>query len=169
MVLQKLRSDCIEEPRDKKSPKGYLRLVRRLTNGCISLEWDTKATVSWWAALVLPVVWPSGNELGSNTRSGSGWKYRKFRARFEGCLRKYSQVIPDATGLRRIYLVRWYGKGKRPFDLENLLWGAKPLIDAMVSLKYLVDDRPGLVQRKYEQPKSPTGKDYITVAIEETT
>ena len=130
--------------------------------------WDLDAKVVWSAEMVLPLKWPSQNELGANNRGYSGWRYRKFKARFEGCLRRYAKAVAPATGWRRAYLVRRYGKGCRGYDDANLRGGGKALIDAMVGLGYLKDDRPGLFLGSYHQERSSDGKDSILIRLEET-
>lgn len=134
---------------------------------CFYCNWDSDAKVIWSADLVLPLAWPSQNELGANTRSGAGFKYRKIRAKFEGCLRKFMKQVPKATGFRRAHLVRAWGPRCRAFDYGNLVGGGKPLIDAMVSLHYLLDDRPSLFQASYHQQSSGTDTNLIFIRLEE--
>lgn len=134
---------------------------------CFFCNWDPDAKITWMENLILPVAWPSQNELGANTRSGAGWKYRKIRAKFEGCLRKYLKAVPKATGFRRAHLIRAWGPRCRAFDYGNLVGGGKPLIDAMVSLGFLLDDRPDLFQASYHQQPSGTKNHAILIRLEE--
>lgn len=50
--------------------------------------------------------------------------------------------IPRATGRRRLTLERW---GWRILDEANLIGGAKGIIDNLVQLGLLVDDRPDML------------------------
>lgn len=129
--------------------------------------WDTEAIVlrSW--ELVLPLVWPSQNDLGANSRGHLGWGYRKHRAKFEGCLRKFQHIVPVASGFRRAFMLRSYGKRCRDYDYANLVGGGKPLVDSMVKLGYLVDDRPNTFQASYHQSKDDAGENQVYIRLEE--
>ncbi len=115
----------------------------------------------------MPLNWPSQNEIRGNSRGVSGWAYRRHRARLEGCLRKYKQVVTPASGFRRAWLTRHFGKRKRPYDLGNLIGAGKALIDGMVTLGFLIDDSPEYFLGSYHQEKAVDGKDYLTVRLEE--
>lgn len=133
--------------------------------GCVSFGFDRPTT--WEYTLTLNMVWKSGNLLGSNRAGWQGRMYRAYREKAASGLRKHAKAIPTATGWRRVSFVRLYGKGRRPYDLENLLWGGKPIVDAMVELGYLLDDKPSLLDRRYEQQKAQNGLDSIEITIAE--
>lgn len=135
---------------------------------CPACNWDLDATVLWSAELILPLEWPSQNVLGANRKGYAGYTYRKYKARFEGCLRKYSKTVPRATGWRRAYLIRRYGARCRPFDHGNLVGGAKPLIDALVNLGYLKNDDQKHFLGSYHQEKAADGKNALAIRLEET-
>ncbi len=120
---------------------------------------------SW--ELVLPLKWPSQNELGANSRGFAGRKYRAFKAKFHGYMHNFKRVVPTATGWRRAHILRLYGKRCRPFDYANLVGGGKPMIDSMVDLGYLLDDSPKLFLGSYHQAANPTGAHEIFIRLEE--
>lgn len=63
--------------------------------------------------------------------------------------------IPDATGKRRIHILR---VGKRLLDRDNLYGGCKPLLDAIRYLRLLVDDRPEYLDLTVTQRKTAKGE-----------
>lgn len=134
---------------------------------CPSCSWDLEAVVLWSADLVLPLTWPSQNTMGAIHRGSAGWKYRRYRAAFEGCLRKYTKAVPKATKFRRAWLTRCWGRRKRAYDMGNLIGGGKALIDGMVTLGYLIDDSPEYFLGSYHQEKAVDGKDSIRIRLEE--
>lgn len=134
---------------------------------CISCGWDAAAIVTWSYELVLPLTWPSQNTMGAIHRGAAGAKYRRTRAHFEGCLRKYKYNVPAAKGFRRAWLTRHWGHRKRAYDTGNLIGGCKALVDALVALGYLYDDTPEYFLGSYHQEKAVDGKDSISIRLEE--
>jgi hypothetical protein len=59
-------------------------------------------------------------------------------------LNRLDKLPPPATGPRRVRLVRvrQAGAGERAYDRGNLVGGLKPVLDALVRHKLLVDDSP---------------------------
>ena len=52
-------------------------------------------------------------------------------------------------------------------DTGNLTGGFKPLVDALVQRKLLVDDSPRWYSGWYQQQRSNDGKDRIEILLEE--
>lgn len=113
----------------------------------------------------------SGNQIGSSGRGNKGWQYRNERkryARIVGALAlAKDEVIPAATGKRRLWITRYWGKRKRAFDTDNLAWGLKPLVDELVHQGWLLDDTPAKVERVYKQMKSEDQIDWISIKFED--
>lgn len=116
---------------------------------------------------MLPFSWPSLNEVGLNGKGHEGRKYRAFREKCAGALRKHAKAIPRAEVFRRALFVRYYGAGCRSYDDANLRSGAKGLVDAMVKLGYLVDDSPKWFQGGYAQSPEEKGRKGILVRIQQ--
>tara|TARA_R110002020_G_scaffold207256_2_gene412647 strand:- start:2873 stop:3283 length:411 start_codon:yes stop_codon:yes gene_type:complete len=104
------------------------------------------------------------NAVGVNSKNNRG--YRGARNRWKRLLTPFA-TLPKADGYRRIFFTRYWGKGKRAFDYGNLVGGLKPLLDEIVRAGHLVDDSPKQCAEYYAQYKSNTGKDYVTVLIED--
>jgi hypothetical protein len=112
---------------------------------------------------------PSGNSIGSSGRGRNGWKYRQER---KACaLARFGWIWggepTQATRKRRLWITRQWGKGKRAYDMDNLAWGLKPLIDEIKVQGWIKEDSPKWVERIYKQEKSPDGVDRIIIRIEE--
>lgn len=92
---------------------------------------------------------PSLNEL-------LRWHWTKRRTRAAHIARALSlgsarQGGPTGPGKRRVTITR---HSSRLLDVDNLVGGCKPVIDAMVKLGWLVDDSPEHVVVTYHQAKS---------------
>jgi hypothetical protein len=74
------------------------------------------------------------------------WEFRAARL---------AHGIPAATGPRRLIARRIYSGREQERDFVNLVGGYKPVIDAMVRERLLVDDRPAMLADTYEQVRIP--------------
>lgn len=106
---------------------------------------------------------PSGNVLGANTKKNHN--YRKWRTWFERVLREQLEAIPRASKHRVGIITRYYGKGRRAYDLENFSHGCKPLVDVLQAFDVIVNDNPSYWRGYYQQLKSPTGVDILRIEI----
>jgi len=131
---------------------------------CKACNYDPDELYTQVCTFIIKESWPSQNELSSNLKGRSGFKYRRWRDKFEKATRPAEE---PAQGQRRVWFTRHYGARKRDFDYANLVGGGKPLIDTLVRCGYFVDDSPKLMIAYYKQEKSKTKEDYITVVIEE--
>jgi Holliday junction resolvase RusA-like endonuclease len=52
-----------------------------------------------------------------------------------------------------VRIVRRYRSARYELDHDNLVGGCKPLVDALVKVGLIADDRPGLVTVTYEQER----------------
>lgn len=107
---------------------------------------------------------PSKNQFIGNGKANIGWKYRKIRQEFLEALDKPGCKAAD--NFRYIGVItRYYGERKRPYDLENLVGGCKPLIDALKHHNIIPDDNPAVWVGYYKQERSTTGSDWASVDI----
>jgi hypothetical protein len=63
-------------------------------------------------------------------------------------------------------ITRFYAGRCRQYDLENLVGGCKPLIDAMKEFRIIHDDNPDVWVGYYRQEKSKTNTNYATIVLE---
>lgn len=130
---------------------------------------ETKVLVSW--KIKIPVEARSGNQIGSNSKGPSGWKYRAYKKLLGGKLNPLlgkHKVLRQGKKRRRIKLTRAYGKNKRAYDTDNLYWGFKPLVDILQEQSILVNDNQKWCSRpRPKQQRSETDKGYIVLEIEE--
>lgn len=134
---------------------------------CAFCGYDTDASVTWSAEVLLPFAWLSGNIIGTNGKGRLGWRYQKYRTEFRNKLFEHTTDIKEAKQYRRVIMTRRYGKGRRKLDKDNLIIGGKPLRDCLSELGLLVDDTPACCDVYPLQEKSKDGKDYVHILIEE--
>jgi hypothetical protein len=72
--------------------------------------------------------------------------------------------VPKATGKRRLTIER-HSSGL--LDEQNLIGGAKGIIDNLVQLGLLVDDRPELLELHAKQVKSSRAGAHTLLILEE--
>lgn len=119
---------------------------------------------------------PSLNDRVYNAATYRGSMYRKVRDAWcwEFRAARLKVRIPRARTRRRVTIVRNYGGRARERDRDNLIGGAKAVIDAMVSEGLLVDDTSLGAEIHYDQrriipPLKGVPPVYITIEIEELT
>lgn len=127
---------------------------------------DTPIHGRW--EVVLPLEPPSQNELTVKGAKGA-WagrrKYTRFRDDYGWLLKSWAQGIPAPAGRRRVIITRYYsGRGQR-YDKGNLIGGCKPLLDAMVLARLLLDDREEDVEDHYGQ--EPSSEPGVHIVLEE--
>lgn len=133
-----------------------------------------------WRFLV-PRSIPSANaHIVNGNHAGTAHKYRTFRNVWAADLRvcKQSLKIPDATGKRLVTICRLMGKGQREYDYDNLVAGAKAVVDAMkpsasrrgrqvLGASLIVNDDPAHVVVTYLQERAATGQPGTLITIED--
>jgi Holliday junction resolvase RusA-like endonuclease len=119
---------------------------------------------SW--LLVYPGQSPSQNMLKGNSKGN--YLYRKWRKSFQKILEKQMKAVPPAQGRRIGVLTRYWAKGCRPYDLENLVGGLKPLIDVLKRNGVIIDDAPKWWRGYYRQEKSADGANRLEIEIRES-
>lgn len=132
---------------------------------CPKCGWDED--VIWrdsWTATANSYA-PSLNETGINSKTNH--TYRNWRKKWAKQFGAWLKTIPTATQRRRVSITRYMGKGQRAYDRQNFASGCKPLLDTIVEYGGLYDDSPNWCSDFYEQKRSPNGKDYVVVTIEE--
>ena len=102
----------------------------------------------------IPHKVPSQNEM-HNDSAGNKYKYKQYRSVFEDYCRiaRLGLHIPEATRARRVLLYRYTGHRGRIYDYANFVGGCKPVIDAMVNMHLLVDDKEDMMRASYAQEK----------------
>ncbi len=82
-----------------------------------------------------------------------GFLYRRERDTWCWELRavRLLRKMPKATGRRRVTLTRIYGGQQKERDVDNLIGGAKCVVDALVDEGMLKDDSPALAEIHYAQ------------------
>lgn len=139
---------------------------------CQACGFDPSRRVTYSAEETLRFKWKSGNVVNPPGHQ-SRWVYRSYREGFRKAFAKVAYKFTPASGYRRVTLTRLFGNGPgggrcRPYDTDNLLQGAKPIIDALVKdFNLLLDDDPKSCERVYLQEPSQDGKHYIKIKIEE--
>lgn len=131
--------------------------------------------------LLIPRAIPSANaHVINGNHKATASKYRAFRnvwARDLATL-KMAHRIPTATGKRMVTVERLWGAGQRAYDYDNLVAGAKPLVDAMKPSKVyrarvvsgaalIIDDSPAHVTVTYTQERAPDGVPATRITISE--
>ena len=119
---------------------------------CAMCEYDPALSVAgrWEFELVVEVQ--SANAHIVNGRVAS-WAYRKRRDEWTMLMRVASRHIPGPTGKRRITLTRLYSGRQREWDRDNLVGGAKLVLDAAVKAGILIDDAKAFAEVHYLQER----------------
>jgi len=88
---------------------------------------------------------------------GPAWKYLKEKAAW---LHEFppSTALTRPAGRRAVTIVRVYPKaaGQKRYDPDNLKGGAKPILDALVELRWLKGDSPRHCDLTVEQRHGTT-------------
>lgn len=111
---------------------------------------DAFTGASW--ALVLPKGIDGLNDHYVN-QGHARHAYRKRRTEWEWLVEveRRAAGIPAATAQRRLEVIRVIPVRGRELDYDNLVGGAKPLVDALVKSKILVNDSRAGVLAHYRQ------------------
>jgi len=64
-------------------------------------------------------------------------------------------------------MTRLWGKRKSSYDRDNLIWGAKALVDTLRHYGILINDNAKNVELHYRQERSSDGSDYVRVHVED--
>ena len=119
--------------------------------------------------VVLPLEPPSQNDVALKDRRDfmARKRYKKFRSDYGELFAHHKRGldIPDASAKRRVIITRLYDSSGRRRDISNIIGGCKPLLDAMVDAKLLVDDTEDWLEQFYHQVK--TNASGVGIRIEE--
>jgi hypothetical protein len=104
-----------------------------------------------WAFFV-PLPLPSLNDRVHNAKAGH-WKYKKQREEWCAAVRvaAHDAGVAKAIGRRTLTVRRFYKGRQQERDYVNLVGGCKVVVDALVLEGLLVDDKPSLLEDRYEQ------------------
>ena len=114
--------------------------------------WDPAAPVVAEWDLLLPLHLPSPN-LRVVNQGSSRWQYAKIRddCRTALSIERRRHKVSPATGRRAVLITRYFGGRERLMDRVNWSSACKPLLDAMVLEKLLLDDSIEMVSDFYRQ------------------
>ena len=107
--------------------------------------------MSW--SFTLPVVVPSANVLKRALWGGNRARYSRERASIRLCVATLGRGVPRATGYRRVRITRVMGARARQYDHDNLVAGAKALLDELVHAQIILGDAPHQVSVEYAQER----------------
>ncbi len=114
------------------------------------------------------------NKIGSNQKGVAGRAYRNERSSWVARLVRNGALVPRAEGHRQVIITRHYKAPtpgqrdkRKEYDYDNLVGGAKPLVDALRAAKLIKNDHQGAVTVIYKQQPSTTSKPLVTVELQE--
>jgi len=107
------------------------------------------------------------NRIGTNVKGWRGKGYRNERAYYERRFIEWGTSVPPAHTHRQVIITRLYRQRCRPFDYDNLVGGAKALVDALKRTGLLLDDNDSSVSVVYRQEPSGGPTDFVQVQIQE--
>ena len=105
--------------------------------------------------LAIPIPVPSQNVLRRRYRNRHAYAALRSKFGLAVLFAKRHANVPEATGKRRMRVVRLVGPRGRMYDYGNLVGGCKPLVDELVKAGLLVDDSPQHVVEEYDQERAP--------------
>ncbi len=110
----------------------------------------------------LPVATPTGNMI----KRMHPQLYKRLRDTFTLLVKSESLTVRrcEKGERRRIVITRY---GARVLDYDNLVGGAKPLVDAIRRSELIEDDRPACVDLEYNQNKCPKKDERTVITITE--
>ncbi len=136
---------------------------------CLKCGHDPSAAISATWQFHIPRAVTSGNRHVYNV-GGSRWAYAKERDAWQSWFvqRASEEGITKATGRRRVTLTRFYGGRQREMDVDNMIAGLKPCLDAMTRSGLLVDDKREFAEVIYVQIQTSVAEQRgLFVTIEE--
>ena len=135
---------------------------------CPKCNYNTEALRSIHFIASIDMALISQNELGGNYMGRAGYRYRGFKKKFIAAIIKADPNYPKAIKGSRYTgtITRYYGARCRPYDLENLIGGCKPLVDALKELGIINDDSPKFWTGYYQQIESTKKTSFGHILIE---
>src|SRR5687768_4083533 len=91
-------------------------------------------------SFTLPITIPSANDFKRAAWKGNRGYYKRIREDFGWAIKAKVPWIPKATGKRKVTITRLMGTRAMRYDPDNLAFGAKSLVDELVSCGLLKDD-----------------------------
>lgn len=86
---------------------------------------------------------------------GKNWKVKNaFKENIINFLYYHGLEFEREAAKRNVKIIRYMGKGKREFDFDNLVGGAKFVIDALKEVGLIYDDSPEWINVEYKQEKA---------------
>ena len=120
---------------------------------CPTCGQETIPTFAQWWEFDCHLKLTSANSRHVNTRGG--YEYRGGKSDWLAFFKTKQGQIPPTEGMRFVTItrVRGPGSGQRELDYDNLVGGAKSVLDAMKEAKLIRDDSPKFVRVRYLQAK----------------
>ena len=110
----------------------------------------------------IPKDIPSANVLRRGRTGKANWfRYKRHRTEFAWFIAAAAKRVPRADGARTVKIERLMGKTGKPYDHDNLVGGAKGLLDELAAAGLLVGDAPHEVQVEYTQERG-TEREAVT-------
>jgi len=128
----------------------------------MTAEFDLSDVRQSWS-FTLPMSIPSANELKRAAWKGNRGFYKRVRADFGWLIKAKAQWVPKATGKRKVTITRLMGKSAKKMDQDNLVAGAKGLIDELVDAKLLTGDDENCVSVEYRQERAKEHGTQVTL------
>jgi len=113
--------------------------------------------------IIIPSATPSGNEtLRMHFRERMRLK-ETFGWLLVSALNKLPK-IPKATGPRKLIIER---HGRKVLDQDNLVSGAKAVVDCIKEQRLILDDNPDVCQMEFRQVVSRKGGPHTVIFLED--
>ncbi len=117
--------------------------------------------MSW--RISIPMAIPSGNTFKRAMYGRNRKYYSNIRRDFGSFVKVGGRDIPKANGPRSVTITRIYPRHGKLYDVDNLHWGCKPLVDELVAWGILVGDAPHQVHVEYKQERGESIETVVEV------
>ena len=108
---------------------------------------------------------PSQNVLYPMFKNGKvpAWVIKhKWKKTFMKCMRNF-ELMKRKNCRKKITVTRIYTGRKRELDYDNFVGGCKPMIDALKTVGFIIDDKPSWLDREYTQVKGDRNSTLVRV------
>lgn len=133
---------------------------------CLKCGFDPDAVVTARWVLVLDKRLTSAN-LRTVNAGDSRWRYAAERDAWQWLVKveRVNQRVTSAgpVGKRRVTIERQYAGRCQEMDRDNLVAGAKPLVDALVRELVIRDDRQSCLELHVTQVRADHNQTVVTV------
>lgn len=120
---------------------------------CPKCDWDPDVAYKVVFEHTFTDALLSVNKLKGNYR-GARFAYKKYKQRWIDSFLSERSTLAIKGAFYRGFITRLYVKPCRPLDLENLVGGCKPLVDALKKADIIPEDNPKVWRGYYFQQAS---------------